>query len=172
MSRCKGFSLIEITIVLLILAIAAATVTLRVQGPMHSARMRDVIGQIGQFDRLTRTYARQHDQPVLMMVDPSANRLSRLAGCKCEPIGRPMELPDGFTIARLVVGSRHVGAAAAAIQCSRRGFGPSYAILLEGPGDQRRWVLLTGLGGELLEPNDDSEVRDILAATAPGPDAD
>ena len=53
----RGFTLIELTVVLLIVAILAGVVTLRLQGPLHRAEMRDVIERIAFFDHLTRVHA-------------------------------------------------------------------------------------------------------------------
>jgi len=174
-----GFSLIEITLVMLIMAIVAAAVTLRAQGPMQSAKMDEVAAMIGDFDRLTRVYARRHDRPVLLVVDLSTGRLSRTARdgaySSGEDIGEPLELPQGYTIDALMVRRQDIRAGSASIAFGRRGLSATYAILLVGPGGrsqdptQKRWLCVTGLGGQVLEmaESDEEQLRDLLAATAP-----
>ena len=167
----KGFSLIEITMVLLIAALAAGAVTLRLQGPMHSARMQDVAERIATFDRLSRTYAREHDRPVLLVMDLNESRLTRTGEDDSGPLGSPLELPGGCAIRRLMVGRQDIAMGRLSIRISRRGLTPTYGLLLEGPAGRRQWLLLVGLTGQLVTVNDEDEARDILAATARRRDA-
>jgi len=169
--RRGAFSLIEITVVLLIAAIAAAAVTLRVRAPLRRARMKDLVGQIAAFDRLTRAYAGEHDRPLRLVVDMAGRQLRRTDERATEALGRPLELPSGWTIGRLLIGGRDVTAASAAISFSRRGLSRSYALLIEHEAGPKQWILLAGLTGELIEADDEDRIRDILAAVGPRRDA-
>jgi len=165
MSR-KAFSLIEITAVILVLAIVAGSVVLRMAGTVRRARMGDVVGRIEQFDRLARLHAREHDRPLRLVVDMSAGTIKRTdPRGSDEPCG-PLVLPDDCRIARLWVKGQAVESGSVSITCSRLGLTPSYALLLEGPAGQRKWLLAAGLSGRFVDPNSDDETRNILAATA------
>ncbi len=161
--RSKGFSLIELAAVLLIVAVAAAAVTLRTEGPLRRARMRDVTGHLAEFDSLTRVYARQHDRPLRLVVDLATGRISR-SDERGNRIGTSYELPSGCTIARLVVPSEDITVGSMAISCSRGGFTPSYAMLIEDGSGRRQWLLWAGLTGELVRIDDEKEVEDIFTS--------
>lgn len=170
--RRAAFSLIEMTLVLLVMSIVAGAVTIRMEGPLHSARMDEVIAQIADFDRLSRQYARRHDRPVLLVVDLSMGRLRRSGrgdDAYGQDLGEPLELPEGYAIERLLVRRRDVQTGSASIAFGRHGLSATYAIRLGGPNGRRRWLCLTGLGGQAIEmtQTDENALRDILAATAP-----
>jgi prepilin-type N-terminal cleavage/methylation domain-containing protein len=168
-----GFSLIEMTVVLLILAISAAVVTLRVQGPLHNAQMSDVVERVAEFDLLTRTFARQNDQPVWVCVNLDENQLqrSRKEQDTFKECGQVMSLPDGFVLSRLMMGEKDYEHGSVTIRFSRQGFGSSYALRLSGPNGREQWVLLTGVGGQLVQVKNEAEARNILEATKRRTDA-
>jgi len=168
-----GFSLIEMTVVLLILAISAAAVTLRIQGPLHNAQMSDVVERVVEFDLLTRTFARQNDQPVWVCVNLDENRIlrSRKEQDAFKECGQPMTLPEGFSISRLMLRENDCEHGSVTIRFSRRGLGPSYVLRLTGPGDREQWILITGVGGQLVQITNEEEARNILEATKNRPDA-
>jgi len=169
--RRRGFSLIELTAVLLIAAIAAGAVALNLRGPVRRAQMRDVIEQVAAFDHLTRHFAREHDRPVRLVIDVSAGELSRTGGQNDEMLGEACVLPAGYRIGKLYVRGKGITVGRAAVACSRLGFMPTYAMCIEGPEDQVRWVLLAGLTGEVAEIDDEEQLRDILEAPARRDDA-
>ena len=167
----KGFSLVELIAVLLIISIVAGAVMLRVQGPLHSTQMRDVIDQVRNFDLPTRSYALEQDRPVHLVVDLAAGELSRTDTQGTQLLGEPLKLPLGCRIARLLVRGEDVSTGSIAIGFSRLGLSPSYAVLLEGPGNRRQWILVAGLSGEIVEIDDEQEVQNILDAAGQGVDA-
>jgi prepilin-type N-terminal cleavage/methylation domain-containing protein len=162
----KAFSLIEITAVVLVLAIIAGSVTLRMAGTVQHARMGDVVGQIEQFDRLARLHARQHDRPLRLVVNMSAGTIKRTDPRGSDEPYPPLVMPDGYRLARLWVRGQAAESGGVSITCSRLGLTPSYALLLEGPAGQQKWLLATGLSGRFVEPNSDDQTRNILAAAA------
>ena len=164
--RRRAFSLIEITAVILVLAIIAGSVTLRMAATVQRARMEDVVGRIEQFDRLARVHVREHDRPLRLVVNISAGTIRRT-----DPRGRdepcpPLVLPDGYRIARLLVKGQAAASGSVSITCSRLGLTPSYALGLEGPAGQRKWLLAAGLSGQFVEPGSEEKTRNILAAAA------
>ena len=171
--RRGGFSLIEMTVVLLILAISAAAVTLRIQGPLHNAQMSDVVERVAEFDLLTRTFARENDQPVWVCVNLDKNQLqrSRKEQDTYKECGSAMTLPDGFSISRLMLRDNDYEHGSVMIRFSRLGLGPSYVLRLIGPSDREQWILVTGVGGQLVQITNEEEARNILDATKNRSDA-
>ena len=165
--RRQAFTLAELTVVLTIIAVVAAAVTLRIQGPLGRARQRDVVESIGAFDHTTRVAAREQDRPLRLVIDAEAGELRRADGDgRLLESGR-LRLPDGFRFERLLLRGADADAGFAGVSmvpCSRHGLTPSYALLLD-CGGVRRWLLVAGLTGTVVEVADEDEARQTLAVT-------
>jgi type II secretory pathway pseudopilin PulG len=155
--------MIELTAVLLILAVGAAAVVLHVEGPARRARMEDVVGQFRQFDRLARSYARRQDRALRLVVDLAAGQIRRTDERGTEEPFPPLALPDGYGIARLLVRQQSATSGSVSITCSRLGLTPSYAVLLTGPAGQQKWIVVAGLTGQNQEMGTEEAVKNILA---------
>jgi len=170
--KTRGFSLIEITIVLVILSIAAGAVALRIAPAMRRANMDELVREMGDFDRLTRLYARRHDRAVRIVLDTSVGQLRRIDPITLEQLGRAMDLPNGFAISSMRIRTGEVWGSAVGVHCSRNGMTPSYAMLLHGPGRREQWVMFAGLGGRLVTVDDTRELQKIMGCAAVRDDAD
>jgi prepilin-type N-terminal cleavage/methylation domain-containing protein len=162
--RTAGFTLVELTVVLLILAIAAGAVVLRVEGPLRRAEMEDVMDRIARFDGNSRVLARRHDRPLRLAVNLATGELSRRSvedGSECGP---PLELPEGYRLARLLIRDREIGVGEASVSINGSALSPTYAVLVEGP-NRSLWLLVCGLTGQVVRSDDEKEIRDILEAT-------
>lgn len=166
----RAFTMIELTVVLLILAITAGAVTLRIRRPLQTAKARDLAGAIGQFDRVTRVAAQQQDRPLAIRIDPFEGVLTRTdhAGRRIETL--PLRLPNGFKIKELRIQQRTSTAQKRSIPISRHGLSPSYAMLIEGNG-QSQWIAFAGLTGASFQPETDAQAKDIFAEIGPRGDA-
>ena len=165
--RLRGFSLIELMMVLLILSVVLAAVTLRIQGPLHQSRMWNVVGQVSYFDRLSRRYAVEQDEPLRMVIDLDENRLYRMDGEDEKQLGSAVVLPTGFALSKVKTREEERTEGVVEVRVSRSGLSSSYAVRVSGPNERSRWLLFSGLTGEMLELEDESAVRDILEATGP-----
>jgi hypothetical protein len=125
--------------------------------------MRDVVGRIAEFDRLSRVYARQHDKALRLNVNLARGEFSR-SDQRSNQLGTICSLPAEWTIARLVVRDKNTTTGSMAISCSRHGFTPSYAVLVEDGAGRRQWLLLAGLTGELVQVDNEKEIEDIFIA--------
>jgi prepilin-type N-terminal cleavage/methylation domain-containing protein len=168
----RAFTLIELAAVLLILAVVAAAVTLRSHVLLGRAEGKDLVERIGQFDHLTRVYARRHDRAVRIVVDLDAGRLRRTDAAETETLGEALVLPEGTRIVRLRVRDQEMYSHSVSITCSRRGLTPTWAMQLEDANGRRQWLLLAGLSGRMVTTDNDDEIHRILAALGRGPDAD
>ncbi len=169
--RRGAFSLIELTVVLLILGIGAAAAALRIQGPMRNARLDDVVDQVRQFDHVTRQWAVAHNRSARLVVDVSTGRLSRTDAEGRELGSEPLTLPDNVAIAELHVRGRRMGVGQVSVSRSQAGRTPTYGIVLEEDGGRRRWLIFAGLTGEFTETDDPEVLEAILAAAGPRRDA-
>ena len=165
MKKRSAFTLIELAMVMLILALAAAAVVLKVQRPLRSAAARDAIAAITEYDATTRAGARQQDRPLQLVANLTEGMLYR-----ADEAGRKLPLPamqiGGQTrIGRIVVGAVDRREGKAVIMCSSKGFTPTYALLIEDGGDGAgQWIVMAGLSGQAVQVSNEDEVRKIMAA--------
>lgn len=166
----RGFTLIELSVVILIVGIAAAAVTLKVQRPLQFARLGDAVGALVDFDQTTRSAARGQDRPLRMMMNVSSGTVRRLGETGQTPGGSTLGLSSPVRLARVLVRQQDCRDGEIAIMCSRKGLTPTYAVLLES-GSRRQWVVFVGLSGQVVQVDSENEARDILAAASLGRDA-
>lgn len=160
----KGFTLLELAMTLLIMAIAAAAMALRAGGPMATAQKQDVVARVVYFDRLSRLQARESGHPMVLTVDCWRSSISRSDAEQRKLVGQ-LDLPDGYLIGAVRVADADSEAARTGIVISNEGFSRSYALLIEHPGHWRQWVLICGLTGQAVYPQDDKQIDDIFAET-------
>jgi len=162
--RARAFSLVELAVVLVILAIMAAAVTLRAHGPMRQCRMEDVVDRVVQYDYLTRSQARQHGRAMHLVVDLNEGQLRRTDVKEERAFGTELTMPRDFRVGRLLVRDGDLSAGSVSIAVGEHGWTPSYAVRLDGPGGRKQWLLFLGLTGQALRVDDERTAQDILAA--------
>jgi prepilin-type N-terminal cleavage/methylation domain-containing protein len=170
MNRPRAFSLIELSVVLVIVAIAAAAVTLNARGRMRHVTLADAVGAFVAYERTTRVAARQQDRPMVLSIDVSGGEVRRVSTDDGRPESVPMTLPGRVSVARVLIRDRRIDYGAAAIRINTHGLSCTYAVLL-GDGTRSQWLVVPGLTGRIVEVGDEDEVLDILAATGPRSDA-
>lgn len=159
--RKSGFTLMELTIVLAIMAVAAAAVALKFRVPLAQARAKNLVEQIAAFDQLTRTAAREQDKPLRMLFDANVGRISRTDE-DGQAVGSGLELPQRCRLERLLLPDTASGANAV-VTCSRRGLTPSYGLVLRKDNVQAQCLLVAGLSGQMTEMASEKELQDNLA---------
>ena len=75
------------------------------------------------------------------------------------------DMPDGFTIQRVLVRGQDIQEGAVAISCSRLGLTPTYAVLLHGKGGLSQWLVTCGLSGQQIKVDSEAQAREILLQT-------
>jgi prepilin-type N-terminal cleavage/methylation domain-containing protein len=158
-----AFSLVEVMVVVLILAIAAGAVTLRLSGPLKMATMDEIVVNIGSFDGQTRSYCREQDRPTLVEINLDAGTLTRFGQTSGERVGSQLAMPSAWRIAVLKVRGTRAPTGKSDILYSRLGYAPSYAIMLESTDGRSQWLLSCGMTGQLVKVNDENKVNEILA---------
>ncbi len=158
--------MIELSVVILIMAIAAAAVTLNVRRYLGGARMDDAAGAIADFDRTTRAAALAQDRPLRMAIALSAGKIQRADQAGHLLPGSGLVLPGAFRFSRLLLRERDIRDGEATVSCSRTGLTPTYAIELD-DGSRRQWLVVAGLTGQFLKVDSEKEAKDILAAGTP-----
>jgi prepilin-type N-terminal cleavage/methylation domain-containing protein len=154
--QASGFTLIELVAVLVILGLVAASVTLRLQGPLARATMSDLTGEVQAFDARSRHLARTQDRPVRIEVDLAAGEVRRTDPETREALGSTLTVPPGYTVTRVLTAGEDAGAGQATIHVSRQGRSASYALCLTDAEGRRAWIVTAGLSGESTVLHDSS----------------
>ncbi len=165
MKKAGGFTLIELTVVLLILGVVMTAVILRVSGPVSRAKMQDVVRQIKHFDNFTRSFSRQHNKALEVKIDLIKNSMSRFDSDE-KIAGRSLGLPSGFDFTNFLTTSDTETSDSVLLRYSRHGLSRSYALELS-DGSRSQWLVFAGLTGEAVEfSNEENEenVQEILAS--------
>jgi len=157
----RGFSLVEIMVALVILALAAGVVALRLDGPLARMNVRDALSAMAEFDANTRTWARHQDKPAQIVIDLDAGMLRRQDADGVE-IGKSLVLPPACRMEKLALPQAEHTAGNIILPCSRQGRTHSYAIKIR-RGERSSWLLLPGLGGEAMMVENDEEITAILS---------
>lgn len=88
-----------------------------------------------------------------------------------EELGEGLDLAPGRRMAEVRLAERPLRSGRVGVSVSARGLGPTYAVALEGPGAERRWILVAGLTGQVVEAAGEKEVDDAFAAITARRDA-
>ncbi len=162
MSR-RGFTLIEVMLAVLLLALLTAGVTLKSSGLLSAGRAEDAVNLVRSFDAAARQWAVASGRPARMSFDLAAGTLSRLDGKSTTVVS----LPPKLRIDHIKVGGRDETLGLVLIDVSPRGWSRSYALRLSGPGGER-WLSIAGLSGVVTETSNERDLPE--APSTPGYD--
>jgi prepilin-type N-terminal cleavage/methylation domain-containing protein len=165
--RRRAFTLVETMVAVIILGLLAAAVTWSFRAPLRRARMAEAIEQVKYLDASSRAFARRFGRNVEIVYDVSEGTLERRENGRPDATFRTA-IASPFRIQAVRTRGRTEEYAEAAIAVSPLGISQTYAVKLAGP-EAQRWLVVTGLGGEILTLADDAQVEAIFAKIAPSP---
>ncbi len=153
-SAKRGFSLIELVVVLVLMAVIASLATLSLRGVIARQRLGRAIEVIEQFDTALRRSARDQRRQVAGVIDRGRGRLT------VDPSGDPSRtytLPRQVSIDAIRFGPVSSSRTGSQIIANADGSSPSYALRLAS-GDTRRWIFLVGGSGQVVDDFNDMAV--------------
>ena len=161
-TRRSAFTLIEIMMAVLLMALLASAAALSFSEPLRAARAKDAIEMVRFFDETSRQTARRFGRPVRISFNLSGNKISRYIG---EQMSYETSLPHGCRIRQVRTAARRDAEGEIEIPCSPRGITRTYGVHLTGTGVDT-WMLIAGLTGEVSLIKDEAQLDAIFAATA------
>ena len=166
----RAFTLIEVTLVVLLVGLLAGAAAMSFARPLRAARVREAVAEISAFDAAARRLARRSGREVEMMIDVYEQRLTRSEQDR-EP--SHLSLPSGLRIEQVRSSGSASHESQVAIRVTPHGWSRSYAVRIVG-AELDRWLLVAGMTGQITVIEDESKVDDILsrAAATAGRDAD
>ena len=147
----RGFSLIELMVVTVLLAIMAALASVPVSGALARHDLSRSAQQIQLFDLRLRHEAELENAIVKGLIDPRAGRL--IVSVDGAPV-KSFQLPESV----VVQATRDVDRG---IEVTKEGDSRSYAIQLACRG-ATQWVLVVGGSGQVLVDLDQRSVKSLL----------
>ena len=162
-ARRGGFTLLELTVVCVLLGLAAAAAVWSVRRPVAAARAELAAERLLAADAAARTLARRRGRPVRLELDLAAGALARLGdGGSGGGAGRTVVASD-IPAGRFRRAGASVRGGRATWTVRADGTSPSYAVELTGGGEEP-WVLVAGGTGRAVRLPDAAAVAALLAA--------
>jgi prepilin-type N-terminal cleavage/methylation domain-containing protein len=167
----RGFTLVELLAVLVLLAILAGSAALSLRGPYRAAQLENALESAALADNQVRDYARRCGKPAQIVVRIETGAIAGVTAA------------DGFVdVARfrthvacldeVIVGGRRSDCGETAIPVSPRGWTPTYALRFQMSKGGHRWLAFLGVTGQTLRIDDERELETLWRLQPQRPDAD
>lgn len=164
--RERGFSLIEMLAVLLILALIAGTVAISLGGAAQRARLEDAVSRFTHYERSTRERAQAQGESLQLVFELKTGRVERVTENSQKVNGRPLDLPQGFEIQQMWTREERILDGEVGMLYGSNGCTASYAVMISGLDGQATWIVVAGLSGQFLEADNVEEVQAILGTVS------
>ena len=158
----QGFTLIEIMMAVLLMALLTGAAALSFSEPLRSARSKDAVELVRFFDETSRQAARRFGKPVRLTFDLSTGKIARWVG---EQRQYEATLPHSCRIRQVRTAAQRVAEGEMEIDCSARGVTRTYGVHLSGSRFDT-WLLVSGFSGEVSLIKNEAQLDAIFAATA------
>jgi prepilin-type N-terminal cleavage/methylation domain-containing protein len=155
MAMRNAFTLIELVVVIVIMAILSTIAAVSLSGTMGKYDLSRAAETIERFDANARRQARVTQAPVTMTIERTKGRL------KVDVAGRDRDatyrLPGRVTIGSIRLHRRFVAGTVFAASVSADGQSPTYAVELS-RGRMTRWLVFVGVSGQVVQAENEDQV--------------
>jgi len=150
----------ELVACLLLMAILSLAAVVLLRGAGQTARFEDVVQQFASADSMCRDYSRRFGRDVEFVIDLDAGTLFRHESDAVP--ARLYTLPRGFGIAGAWGLEGQVEQGTVRVQVNSGGRAITYGLALSGPEGRKRWILVAGLTGSVVECGSEDEWQTML----------
>lgn len=157
-----AFTLIELMLAVLLLALLTASAALSFSGPLRRARARDAVEALRSFDAQARLLAIQRGRPVRVAFDLANGAIARRDASGQSADAARVAWPTGFAAVEVRVGEQLSRGDDNQIDISPLGVSPTYAVHVTGPQFDR-WIIVAGLTGQIAQVQDESTMASLIS---------
>ncbi len=161
---CRGFTLVEVMIVMLIMAIMSGIAVMSVQGHINNARWTRSFEQIEEIDRTARISARRDASPYQITFNRSKRSVELHAiglNASAKSV-RAFKLPAPFKFDSFRKNTATSSSESFAVEIAGNGQSPSYAIAIAAASGSPQWLVTLGFSGQQIRMEDAKDVAAML----------
>jgi len=170
----RAFTLIELLIAIVIIALISGALVYGFRKPLDQARITDAVEQFRQVDATARQQARATNRPTAVVFDLTGQTVARREGRSPDPAYRTA-IPAPLRIDQVRTAAKRYDFGEIAIPCSPAGASETYAVKLvttDSPAGEvdspfPRWLVVAGLTGQVTQVRDEQDVTNILSHASP-----
>lgn len=175
-NRRRGFTLIELTAVLVIMALLSAVVGLSLASVSWRTDLREVRGAIADLDRTMRVECVDYERTGQLVFDEQTGliELNMVRAGQSVRV-QAYQLPVGMRLASVRVNQDGPAAERdkSVIACDTQGHTPSYALVVttttnSQANEQPLRLIVAGLSGQVREVQDETPIDNLFATLASG----
>lgn len=153
----RGFTMVELITVLVLLSLVAGTVTFSLRGNISNSRAELAIEKLQLIDRQLRDSSIRSGRAALLRLDLARSKMTRTVRGQQDSV-----IEDAIPALRFRTTEIDTDEGQAVVQFLPDGTSSSYAVCLRQNGQTRKWVIFAGLTGQSLVTSDAGEVEQIL----------
>ncbi len=174
MRKRSGFTILELTAVLLLTALLTGVVVASLNGAQRAAGLREAVAMLREADAEARGLARDTGEAAALKVDVVKQQLRTYPTADAR---RPMgtyRLPPRVKLRGCQLqgeAAHRLGSREQVLRFDAGGAGPTYGLALSVEGESDVYLVIAGVTGQFTEVKDEERMRSILAALPRG-DAD
>ena len=159
---CRAFTLLEVLVVVVVMALIATSATFSFRKPMQNAAQADAIQQLRDMDLTTRQAAMRFNRPMQISFDLAEQNVSRVENSFPT---RTIHLPRGIRLTELRTAALRIFDSQHSVNISESGIGSTYAVHLTG-NQFDRWILFSGMTGEMSGDIHEQNLDNIFTVLA------
>ncbi len=171
----RGFSLIELTVVLIIMAMLSAVVSVSLANLGHNVLVSDVVDSISDMNRSMRAECLDHNRIGRMKFDIDNGLVE--VDIKRDDVWVKVQtysIPVGMRMEQILVSSeanQSHDTSVVTIACDLLGRAPTYCFSLESINTdlpEKKFYVVAGLSGQLREVQDEDQIEGLFASLSSG----
>jgi prepilin-type N-terminal cleavage/methylation domain-containing protein len=167
----SGYTLLELMVVLVLLALVAGGVLVSVKEPLRRARGNLAIDEWKAIDSQLREQAIRTQRPVWLVAHPRRHAIERVATDR-QGRANSQRLPLSGTWTSVATSARQEGDGTVKIPFWPNGQSSTYAVEIPDQRGRPQWLALAGVTGQPVVMTDAAVVQNILGRARPfGADA-
>lgn len=163
--RPAAFTLVELSVVLLILGLLAGAMAIRTREAIRGGELALATTRLRSFDQMLRERAQKSGEPIDLVLDIE-NQSAHTQGSagRDRPQDGRTEIP--IHLEEVLVANGRVRSGQRVMRYFADGTSETYAIRLKTDRKRSAFVLIAGWTGQFLETNDERSIEQVLSRLA------